>query len=242
MHKIMSDPEIKALYEGQLPGFLGILDPIDDVLFANYSCRDDEVMNCAIVHNSRHQQTEDEITSWNEPVPWTEILETAHNFHPTAKKILSMTSDAESDVKVHHLVKRAPMSSYVRDRAVVIGDAAHVMMPTHAAGGAVTIESAACLGILFDKISMPTDTGLIESRLKLFDKLRLGRCNMTMILSNAGFAGIGVPGVEEEVRRYYDGPLPPSGSIPFSAEYREIFFNYNALEEARKVLHEELFG
>jgi salicylate hydroxylase len=236
----MSDPEIKALYEGQLPGFLGIRDPIDDVLFVNYPCRDNEVMNCAVVHNSRHQQTEDEITSWNEPVPWTEILETARNFHPTAKKILSMASDAESDVKVHHLMKRAPMSSYVRDRAVVIGDAAHVMMPTHAAGGAVTIESAACLGILFDKISTPTDTGLIEGRLKLFDKLRLGRCNMTMILSNAGFAGIGAPSVEEEVRRYYDGPLPPSGSTPWSAEIREIFFNYNALEEARKVLHEEL--
>jgi salicylate hydroxylase len=234
----MSDPEIKALFEGQRPGFLGISDPIDDVLFMNYPCRDNEVLNCAIVHNSKLQQTESQFTSWNEPVPWTEILETAHNFHPTAKKILNIASDVESDVKVHHLMKRAPMSSYVRDRAVVIGDAAHVMMPTHAAGAAVTIESAACLEILFDTSANMVDSGFIESRLRLFDKLRLGRCNMAMLVSNAGFAGIGAPGVLDEVRRYYHGPVPPAGSIPWCAESREIFFKYNFLEEARSLIEE----
>jgi salicylate hydroxylase len=205
----------------------------------NYACRREEVLNCAVVHNSRHGEGENEITSWNEPVSWTEILETMHNFHPTAKKILDLASDGDSDIKVHNLMKRKAMSTFVRDRAVVVGDAAHVMMPTHAAGAAVTIESAACLEVLFDKISLPIDSGLMESRLRLFDKLRLGRCNMTMLLSNAGFAGIGAPGVEEEVRRFYDGPLPAPGSIPWSAENREIFFNYNVFEEASKLLSEE---
>jgi salicylate hydroxylase len=234
MHEVMSEPDVKALYEDQRPGFVGILDPIDDVLFMNYPCRDNEVMNCAIVHNSK--QSSHELTSWNEPVSWTEILDTAHAFHPTARKMLKMTSHLDSDIKVHHLTKRAPLSSFVHGKAVVIGDAAHVMMPTHAAGGAVTIESAAALEVLFDKVS---DERVIANRLKLFDKLRVGRCNMAMILSNSGFAGVKIPGVLEEVRRYYDGPLPPEGAMPWSTESREVFFNYDAFEEARKVLVEE---
>jgi salicylate hydroxylase len=61
---------------------------------------------------------------------------------------------------------------------------------------------------------------------------------MAMILSNAGFAGIGAPGVEEELRKYYDGPVPPAGSIPWSAEGREVFFGYDAINEAKKLLSE----
>jgi salicylate hydroxylase len=238
MHQIMSDPELKPLYEGQLPGFLSFLDPVDDVFFITYSCRGNEVLNCGIVHNTRHQKIERETASWNEPVSWTDILETAHNFSPTAKKILDIASRAESDVKAHHLIKREPLPTFTRETTAVIGDAAHVMLPTQASGGAISIESAACLEILFAKIPMPIDTALIKRRLGLFDKLRLGRCNMVMILSNAGFAGMDAPGVEDEIRKYYGGPLPPSGSKPWSTKTRDLLFGYNVLEEARKVLSE----
>jgi salicylate hydroxylase len=238
-HKVMSDPEVKALYEGQLPGFLAIRDPVEDTFIMSFFCRDAEVLNCAIVHNSKTQQSEHEDVSWNQPVSYAEIVATLHRFHPTAKKILTLASEAESDFKVHHLMTREPMSSFIRGRAVAIGDAAHVMLPTHAAGAAITIESAACLGVLFDKSNMPIDSGAIENRLALFDKLRLGRCNMAMILSNAGFGGLAGPGVEEKVRRYYDGPLPPLGSIPFSTKSNKIFFDYNIIEETRKLLRKE---
>jgi salicylate hydroxylase len=235
----MSDPMTAALFDNQEPGFLGIADQIDDVFFATYPCRGNEVLNCAVVHNTHGHPQENETTSWNEPASLTEILETAHNFHPTAKKILELVSNVDSDVKVHNLMKRTAMSTFVRDTTIVIGDAAHVMLPTYAAGGAVTIESAACLEILLSKVSIPIDNEFIRSRLRLFNKLRLGRCNMTMLLSNAGFAGVAAPGVEIEIRRFYDGPLPKPGSIPWCAENREFFFKYDVFKEALKLLEED---
>ncbi|QDS73149.1 hypothetical protein FKW77_001913 [Venturia effusa] len=202
MDKIMSDPAIRSIYEDQEPGFLGITDRIDDVLFANYACRNNEVLNCAVVHDSRVHQGENEITSWNEPVSLDDILKTIHNFHPSVKRIVELAANGESDIKVHNLMIRDALSSFVRHTTVVVGDAAHVMLPTHAAGGAVTIESAACLG----------------------------------------FAGITAPGVEEEVRKYYHGPVPEPGSIPWSAENRAIWFDYDVFEETTKRLGGEVSG
>lgn len=196
-------------------------------------------MNCAIVHNTRTRQGEHEVTSWNEPVLLDDILETVHNFHPTAKKILELASSIEADIKVHNLMIRKALSTFIRDTTVVIGDAAHVMLPTYAAGGAVTIESAACLGALFEDVSAPVAKDFVRKRLRVFDELRLGRCNMTMLLSNAGFAGISAPGVEEEIRKFHHGPVPKPGSIPWGAENRAIWFRYDVFEETAKHLELE---
>lgn len=166
-------------------------------------------------------------------------MQTCRNFHPTAKKILAIAEAVEADVKVHHLMKRQPFSSFIRGKALVLGDAAHVMMPTHAAGAAVSIDSAASLEPLFSNISTPIDEALIRRRLQLFDKLRVGRCNMAMILSNAGIGGTGSPDVEDEVRRFYDGPLPPQGSMPWIEESRAIFFGYDVFQEAGMVLERD---
>lgn len=235
----MSDPAIRSIYEDQGPGFLGIMDRLDDVLFANYACRGSEVLNCAIVHNTRSQQGDHTTTSWNEPVSLDDILETIHNFHPTAKKILELASTGGADIKVHNLMVRKPLSTFVRDTTVVIGDAGHVMLPTYAAGGAVTIESAACLGALFEGVSTPITRDFVKKRLELFDELRLGRCNMTMLLSNAGFAGISAPGVEKEVRRFYHGSVPEPESIPWGAGNRALWFSYNVFEETAIRLDQE---
>lgn len=240
MDKLMSDPAIRELFENQDPGYLGIADPIGKVSCATYPCRGNKVLNCAIIHNTRPSREDNENASWNEPVSPSEILDTAHNFHPTAKKILELAANVDSDISVYNLMKRNPTSTFVRDTTVVIGDAAHVMSPRYAAGAAVTIESAACLGILFDNIPTPIYAKFVKNQLKLFDKLRLGRCNMTMLLSNAGFAGTAAaPGVVEDVRRFYDGPLPEPGSFPWCAENRELWFKYDVFAETLKLLEEE---
>ncbi|TID25646.1 3-hydroxybenzoate 6-hydroxylase [Venturia nashicola] len=240
MERLMSDPAVSTLFEDQGPGFLGIrsgiVDRHNDVFFASYACRGNEVLNCAIVHNTRSQQGDHQMTSWNEPASLDDILQTIQNFHPTARKILELASTDGADIKVYNLMIREALSTFVRDTTVVIGDAAHVMLPTYAAGGAVTIESAACLGELFEGISAPISKDLIKKRLGLYDELRLGRCNMTMLLSNAGFAGISAPGVEAEVRKFYQGPVPQPGSISWSAEIRAIWFEYDVFEETAERL------
>ncbi|RDI76891.1 hypothetical protein Vi05172_g13129 [Venturia inaequalis] len=236
MDKIMADPAVRTIYEDQEPGFLSIRDPIDEVIFANYACRANQVLNCAIVHNSRPDTREHETASWNQPVSLDDILETIHNFHPTAKRIIELASTDDADIKVHRQMIRKALSTFVRDTTVVIGDAGHVMLPMYAAGGAMAIESAACLGALFENVAAPVGRDFVKKRLMLFDELRLGRCNMTMLLSNAGLPGMSAPGVEKEVRRFYDGLVPKPGSLQWIPENRPIWFGYDVVEETAKRL------
>ncbi len=51
-------------------------------------------------------------------------------------------------IKVRHGMYRCPLNSFIYGKAVVVGDAAHVMLPSHAAGASVAIESAGVFGVL----------------------------------------------------------------------------------------------
>lgn len=86
---------------------------------------------------------EAENTSWRTPVTKEAVLRTCSNFHPSICRLVSLAS--EDGIKVHRLFKRPPLDTFVRGRTAIIGDAAHVMMPTHAAGFASAVESAGTL-------------------------------------------------------------------------------------------------
>jgi salicylate hydroxylase len=103
----------------------------------------------------------------------------------------------------------------------------------HAQGTAVALEDSAAFEILFRDLE---DPALVEERLRVFEKVRLPRGALTQILSNAGMGRHAVPEVEEEIRKFYQGPLPPPDALPYSAPFRDLFFTYNIFEEARKAL------
>ncbi|KAK3337668.1 hypothetical protein B0T19DRAFT_413267 [Cercophora scortea] len=230
MDDVTADPDLRAYYENQLPGFTSWRDPLNDIFWVNYTCRGGTVLNNAVVHETQAGEGEDDL--WHSSVSKEQVLAMLADFHPTTKKIVNMAT--EDGIKVHHLFKRPPLSSFVRGRALVVGDAAHVMMPTHAAGGAIAIESAASLEVLFAGVH-GKDAATVAQRMQLFDQLRVPRCNLTMLASNAGPLWLNVPGVEEEIRRFYHGPLPPAGCLPWSKEFRELLFHhdeYGAAEQA----------
>lgn len=63
---------------------------------------------------------------------------------------------------------------YTRGRAVIIGDAAHAMLPTLGQGAATALEDAVCVGRL---IAAPVTAGAtMESALAAFDRARRPRC------------------------------------------------------------------
>ena len=76
----------------------------------------------------------------------------------------------------------------------------------------------------------------MEERLQIFEKLRLARGAFIQIVSNAGPGRHAMPEVEKEIRRFYDGPLPPPGAMPYSKPFRDLFFGYNVFEEAKRGL------
>ncbi|KAK0671718.1 putative salicylate hydroxylase [Cercophora samala] len=234
MADVNADPVLQKLYadpEGSgKSGFVAWVDKENRILWVSYKCRGGKVLNNAVVHDTQTGEGEEDL--WQSPVSREQVLRVLRNFHPSVQKMVSMT--AEDGIKAHHLYKREPLASFVRGKTLVMGDAAHVMMPTHAAGASVAIETAATLETLFDFSGLvEKDTWTMDRRLEMFDKLRVPRCNLAMLSSNAGPEWLHVPGVEDEIRKYYSGPLPPAGAMPYSSAFRDVLFKHDEYRAAR---------
>ncbi len=240
MDDVLADPDLSQVYASQPSGFVSWRDPVKEILWVSYTCRGGRVLNNAVVHDTQAGEGEDDL--WHSEVSKENVLAMLDNFHPTPRKIVQLAS--EDGIKVHHLFKRNPMTSFVRGRTIIVGDAAHVMMPTHAAGGSIAVETAAALEVLFrdmshDDTTNPNDGSISENfqkRLEAFDRVRVPRCNLTLLASNAGPRWLDVPGVEDEIRRFYQGPLPPAGSLPWGRQFRETLFNHDAYRAAEEAL------
>ncbi|KAK1830617.1 3-hydroxybenzoate 6-hydroxylase [Podospora conica] len=230
---VLADPALRAIYDPAttLPGFRRFRDADKDILWVTYTCRGGRALNNAVVHPTQPGEGDDSL--WHSTVAPAAVLAMLDNFHDVPRRIVGLAS--EDGIKVHRLFKRPALGSFVRGRAVVVGDAAHIMLPTHAAGGALAIESAAALEVLLRGVD-GRDKETMGARLAMFDRLRVPRCNLTMLASNAGPPWLAVPGVEEEVRKYYDGPLPPAGALPWMAEFREALFHYDVYGAAEEML------
>ncbi|MDV7084435.1 FAD-dependent monooxygenase [Rhodococcus opacus] len=79
--------------------------------------------------------------SWTTPGSVTELRELYRDFHPEARALL----DACDDVLKSALYVRDPLASWTDGRAVLLGDAAHPMMPFMAQGAGMAIEDAVVL-------------------------------------------------------------------------------------------------
>lgn len=198
----------------------------------SYTCRGGKVLNNAVVHETQVGEGDGD-DLWHSPASREQVLNVLSNFHPTAQKIVNMAN--EDGIVVHHLFKRPALPSFTRGRTVVVGDAAHVMLPSHAAAGGIAIESAATLEVLFRDVH-GKDMETVRERMELFDQLRVPRCNLTMFASNAGPRWLDVPGVEQDIRRFYKGPLPPRGALPWSTPFRKLLFHHNEFDAAEKAL------
>ncbi|KAK0726189.1 hypothetical protein B0T21DRAFT_371151 [Apiosordaria backusii] len=239
MDDVNADPLLQKLYadpEGtERSGFVAWGDKDSRILWVSYKCRGGKVLNNAVVHDTQTGEGEEDL--WQSPVSQERVLKHLRNFHSSVQKMVSMTS--EDGIKAHHLYKRAPLRSFVRGKALVVGDAAHVMMPTHAAGAGVAIETAATLETLFNFSGVgEKDTWTMERRLEVFNKLRVPRCNLAMLSSNAGPEWLQVPGVEDEIRKYYSGPLPPVDAMPYGSAFRDVLFKHDEYRAARECMDE----
>ena len=235
MDAVMARLDLKAVFSRGQPGFMGWVDPVGDVLCITYCCRGGRLLNVVVGHKTAPGQGGE--GTWHSPVSKAEVLDTVKNFHPSLRRLVDMAD--EDGIQSHHLYTRPPLASFVRGRAVVVGDAAHVMKPTHAAGAGIAIESAASLEVLFRMVNAK-DTAAMRHRLEMFDKLRIPRCNLTMLASNAAKGCFPAPGEEEEtLRRFYSGPLPPSTASPYSKPWRGLLFDHDEYRAAEEMLAQD---
>jgi salicylate hydroxylase len=131
-----------------------------------YPIRNGEMYNLVLVNPGKAS-----VGKWNEPADVEEMRKSYADWEPTVRQLLSHVT---SYLK-WKLAYVLPLERWVSDsgRIVIIGDAAHAMLPLMAQGAAVSIEDGAALAECLDRV-----TGLVDLPpvLRAFQDLRKSRC------------------------------------------------------------------
>ena len=121
------------------------------------------------------------------------------------------------------------------------------MLLTHAQGVSTSFEDAAALEIFLADLpaSESVESAASETllhRLQQFEKFRLPRVSATQILTNPIVPGPQAAALhkeqEAEIRKYYAGPLPPTGAMPHSPPICQFFFGYDVRKEAAQFMED----
>lgn len=226
--RILARPETAQFYKDQEPGFSTFYKGQvgrPGHLLNTYPCRGGSLIYCALLHPTKEKERE--LEGWSTPAEYQDVLSDAQGFHPAVKAICE---DA-TDVKVYNQMYRNPLPTFVKGKTVLMGDAGHLMLPTHGQGASMAMEDAAALEVLFSKVPSVAE---VESRLKLFDSLRLPRVRAAQSMSNKM---MGPPdALIAEVKKYYEGEIPGPTAKTFGPEYNSFFFLYDIYSEAAKLL------
>ncbi|KIL92376.1 3-hydroxybenzoate 6-hydroxylase 1 [Fusarium avenaceum] len=187
-----------------------------------YPCRKGTLLNIVAVHPAEDNGLGGE-SSWLEGGNVEDLLEVYASF---SLVLIELCRIAE-DLKLWSLATRDPPSKFYKGKTVLIGDAAHPMLPHQGQGGGQSFEDAAALGILF-----PADITLedIPRRLELYNQLRYTRAVTVMFMSKVNDERRGT--MMEDLRKFVpDAELPPD-MFPY-------LWNHYVIQDAQKALARE---
>ncbi|KIY46934.1 salicylate hydroxylase [Fistulina hepatica ATCC 64428] len=136
--------------------------------------------------------------------------------------VLTMLRHIENPSKWSLSVVHLPLETFWRERVVVIGDAAHGMLPHLGAGAGQALEDGYALAKL---LSHPhINKSNIEEALRLYDKLRVARANRVAARST-------------QSGDIYDGHGEPGRSLRDQVEDQwEFVWNYDVTAELRQAV------
>jgi len=122
MDSIMADPLTAPLFKDQATGLFGPNIPAHDVICGSYPCRSNKVMNVAYMHPTKPEDMDKD--SWNIPASIEDVSQVTKLFHPA---IQELPKKAEN-IGMYNMMFREEIPTFVKGRAVLIGDAAHPML------------------------------------------------------------------------------------------------------------------
>lgn len=226
--KVMAKEQAAKFYRDQPSGFTTFYKTQvgrPGHLLNTYPCRNGELLYAALVHPTKPK--EKGLEGWDSPAEYSDVLADAQGFHPDVQAIC----EGASDVKVYTQMWRDPIERFTNGKAIIIGDAAHLCLPTHGQGASMALEDAVAMEVLFRGID---GQKALTSRIEAYDTLRVPRVAAVQTMSNKM---MGPPDrMISEVKRYYDGPIPGPKAKTFSQEYNDFFFLYDIEQEAQKMV------
>jgi salicylate hydroxylase len=127
-----------------------------------------------LVPDERMNDDPDSAQSWVTEGDKDKMLETFREF-PTWSR--DMLSSAES-IGLWQLRDIDPLKTWHRGRVILIGDAAHAMLPTQGQGASQAIEDAEALGALFAEVDGHLGNDEVNERLKAVFEARYERASL----------------------------------------------------------------
>ncbi|EAW12315.1 putative salicylate hydroxylase [Aspergillus clavatus NRRL 1] len=227
--ELRRDPEIAPLLED---GLMRVMVVEGVRRFIWYPCANNTLENFVGIHpdeSTNGHEKED----WDRAADVDDVLAQYHDFHPS---ILAIIRKATS-IKRWPLLYRDPIPTWSRGRLLLIGDAAHPMLPHQGQGGAQAIEDAGALSEIFTALPDVSGGDEIRRRLEVFEKVRVNRASRMQVFSNAGQDEAWK--IREAARQY----MPEGMEVPTSSpEFMEHNFGYDVVGESRRELGVYLDG
>lgn len=191
-----------------------------------YPIRNGELYNLVMSHPGQAS-----VGRWNEPGDLEEMKKHYCNFDPVIQRVLDHV-DYCLKWKLAYL---PPLTKWVSDsgRVVLIGDAAHGMLPYLAQGAATSIEDGAALAECLDRVQDVSD---ILNMLQAFQAIRKPRCEAIALGARAN--GHMADGREQaqrdcEMRQEMDQSSPQSVVNPnkwSDKDFQPWLFGYDTVK------------
>ena len=174
-----------------------------------YDCRDGEVQNIVGIHPTRDGKDTD---------PKIALLEEFGHFGAGLVELLSLAEN----VAVWPLQDYLPLSHWTSNDRVLIGDAAHPMLPFGGQAANQALEDAGALGALLADVTSKEE---LQRRLKLFEEIRKPRASAIQILSSVR---VGMEGkVQDKLQKYAATESKPTSF----GERLSHAYSYNVLQD-----------
>ncbi|KAI9642163.1 hypothetical protein NHQ30_008965 [Ciborinia camelliae] len=229
VHEIREDPECAFLLEdleGKGRSFNAPNQTHRRIVW--YPCREYVLFSHLLLQAARAERFT--IPGWNITVPKETFINELDDFHPALRTLLAKAKD----VRLWKLLFRAPLPTWHRGKLVIIGDAAHPMLPYQGQAGAQAIEDGCALGTLLSNLPStspsPSPTTL-STRLTSFETVRRKRASAVQIFSSRGADETLL--ISEDVRPFLEvGEVVPANQ----KETQEYIFRHDVLEACEREL------